>query len=84
MTNAAPRSRLSCQLPRLVLIAGLCCVATPLPADAGSARANHASSTGGAAAGRTTVPNSRHARRCDPPPCPTRGNAALPKNEEKP
>jgi hypothetical protein len=66
MSNALSRSPASGRLLRLGLVAGLSCAATLLPADAGSAKDNHVSSAGGAAATRSGV------RRCDPPPCPAK------------
>jgi hypothetical protein len=80
MANAASRSPASGRLARLGAIAGLGFAATLLLTDPGSAARNHVS---GAAAGIGNAQQSRQAlssvRRCDPPPCPIRGNAALPR-----
>jgi hypothetical protein len=64
-------------LARLGLVAGLSLVATLVLADRGSAAGHHVA--GGNAASAQIHQLQSPARRCDPPPCPMRGNAALPR-----
>ena len=82
MANAASRTAASRRLVRLAVIGGLSVAATLLLVDPGSAARNHPSFASGAAASIGNAQQSRQAlstaRRCDPPPCPMRGNAAFP------
>jgi hypothetical protein len=81
MANAASCAPASRRLARLGLIAGLCFAATLLLVNPGSAARNHVASAAGAAASIGNMQQSHQgqssARRCDPPPCPVRGDAAL-------
>jgi hypothetical protein len=85
MKAASPHGRRARKLMRLGFIAGLAGAALPPPADPSAANGNEVSSVGGAGTGADNVVTSRHARpyarRCDPPPCPARPNAAPFKNE---
>jgi hypothetical protein len=72
---ASARVPASRKLARVGLIAGLCLGATLFLVDPGSA-GNHVS---GASVGNAQQSHQVRSavRRCDPPPCPTNGNAAF-------
>jgi len=84
MSDTAFRNPLSRKLPRLGLIAGLACAVMLLLTADGT----HVTSASGAEVTVSALPIGSHtqssARRCVPPPCPVRPNAALPRKRGKP